>query len=151
MSQAAVRAGLFTEGDSPALLGGRCGACARPHFPRSDTCPYCSAQEIEELELSRSGELWAWTSVSAPPPGYRGEIPYGFGVVELPEGLRVVTRLTESDPSRLELGQRMHIVLVPITSEDDGEVLTYAFSSEDPSAVPSGRRARGAARETGAP
>jgi uncharacterized protein len=82
--------------------------------------------------LSGTGELWAWTSVSAPPPGYSGEVPYGFGVVELPEGLRVVTRLTETDPSRLELGQRMHLVLVKVASSGEGgELLTYAFSPGD--------------------
>ena len=35
----------------------------------------------------------------APPPGYLGEVPFGFGVVELDEGLRVLGRLTESDPA----------------------------------------------------
>ena len=33
-----VRDGLFTDDDPPALLGTRCGACGRVHFPRADTC-----------------------------------------------------------------------------------------------------------------
>ncbi len=33
------------------------------------------------------------------PPGYAGAVPYGFGVVELPEGLRVITRLADPDDS----------------------------------------------------
>jgi uncharacterized OB-fold protein len=62
--------------------------------------------------------------VTAAPPGYRGHVPYGFGVVELPEGLRVVTRLTETDPSRLASGQAMQLVLVPLAED----VVTYAFA-----------------------
>jgi uncharacterized OB-fold protein len=50
-------------------------------------------------------------------------------VVELPEGLRVVTRLTEADPGRLHAGQPMRLVLVPVGEDDDGRaVVTYAFS-----------------------
>jgi uncharacterized protein len=131
MSGRAVTDGLFTQGETPALIGGRCGSCARFHFPLSSTCPYCAEPETEPVELSREGRLWAWTAVTAPPPGYSGEIPYGFGVVELPEGIRIVTRLTEPDPARLELGQPMHMVLEAVgVDEEGGEVLTYAFSPQ---------------------
>lgn len=117
-----VRAGLFT--DEPRLLGSRCLSCGGHHFPRHDTCAYCSSDQIEQLELSATGKLWAWTAVTAAPPGYAGEVPYGFGVVELPEGLRVVTRLTEADPSRLASGQAMRLVLVVLADD----VVTYAFA-----------------------
>ena len=50
-------------------------------------------------------------------------MPFGFGVVELPEGIRVITRLTESDPHALVAGQPMRLVLA--TLHDD--VVTYAF------------------------
>jgi uncharacterized OB-fold protein len=126
---AAVRDGLFTDGDEPSLLGGRCVACGRHHFPRAEICPYCSAEGARGVELSRSGRLWAWTAVTAAPPGYGGEVPYGFGVVELPEGLRVVSRLTEADPARLRAGQPMVLVVVPVDADDEGRpVVTYAFS-----------------------
>ena len=81
------------------------------------------------MELPRAGRLWAWTAVTAAPPGYRGEIPYGFGVVELPDGLRVLGRLTESDPGRLSAGDEMVLVLEALHTTDDGHpVLTYAFA-----------------------
>ena len=102
-----VREGLFTDTDPPRLLGSRCAVCGRHHFPRQDTCPYCTADGASPVELSGTGRLWSWTTVTTAPPGYRGEVPYGFGVVELPEGLRVVTRLTETDPARLSAGQPM--------------------------------------------
>lgn len=124
----AVHDGLFTTGDSPRLLGSRCADCGGHHFPRHDTCAYCSSERVDAVELSATGTVWAWTAVTAPPPGYRGAIPYGFGVVELPEGVRVVTRLTESDPTRLTFGQPVCLVVVPLHSDDDGnDVVTYAF------------------------
>jgi uncharacterized OB-fold protein len=83
--------------------------------------------------LSPEGRLWAWTAVTHPPPGYRGDIPYGFGVVELPEGLRVVTRLTEADPHNLRVDQPMHLVIVPLHADDEGRpVVTYAYGADAP-------------------
>jgi uncharacterized OB-fold protein len=126
----AVHDGLFREEDGVAILvGGRCRACTRHHFPLLTTCPYCSSQEVEEAALPGDGTLWSWTAVTAAPPGYRGEVPYGFGVVELPAvGLRVITRLTEPDPARLAAGQAMTLRVVPLHTDDEGRtVTTYAF------------------------
>ncbi|MFZ0666687.1 MAG: OB-fold domain-containing protein [Acidimicrobiales bacterium] len=84
---------------------------------------------MDEVSLSQTGTLWAWTAVTASPPGYEGAIPYGFGVVELPEGVRIVTRLTEADPANLRYGQQMNFVLVPLPYEGE-QVLTYAFAPD---------------------
>lgn len=95
-------------------------------------CPYCSEKRTERVELSRDGELWAWTAVTSAPPGYFGEVPYGFGVVELPEGIRVLSRLTEADPLRLQPRQPMSLVLVPVVNGEGEEMLTFAFAPRQP-------------------
>jgi uncharacterized OB-fold protein len=80
---------------------------------------------VQPVTLSRDATLWAWTAVTAAPPGYTGGVPYGFGVVELVhEQLRVITRLRESDPARLEYGQRLTLVAEDLP---DG-VVTWAFA-----------------------
>jgi len=126
----AVHDGLFTtDADGAARLrGGRCTNCGQHQFPRSSMCQYCGGDDIAEALLSAEGTLWAWTAVTAAPPGYRGEVPYGFGVVELPEGIRVLTRLTEADPSQLTFGQPVCMQLVALHTDGDGrDVLTWAF------------------------
>jgi len=129
-----VREGLFTDGDAPALLGSRCAACGAHHFPRHDTCPYCAAEGPIPTQLSGAGSLWAWTAVTAAPPGYEGPVPYGVGVVELPEGIRVITQLTVSDPAALALGQAMELRVVSLHTDADGnEVVSYSFAPVDAS------------------
>ena len=124
-----VRPGLFTDAEEPALLGSRCGSCGSHLFPRADACSYCAAEEPEPVELSDRGTLWSWTAVTAPPPGYQGETPFGIGVVELPEGVRVITRLTESDPAALAEGQPMELRIVALHRDAEGnDVVTYAFA-----------------------
>lgn len=100
-------------------------------FPRQEICPYCSAEHVDGVELSRNGALWAWTAVTAAPPGYEGPVPYGFGVVELQDGVRVVTRLTESDPTSLHHGQAMKLTTEVLPFEGR-RVLTYAFAPSEP-------------------
>lgn len=120
-----VHEGLFELDDDGGitLIGGYSPTSRAHHFPLQPVCPYTGAADVQRVRLSREGTLWAWTAVLAPPPGYRGEVPYGFGVVELTaERLRVVTRLKESDPARLRFGQPMRLV----PDELDG-VVTWAF------------------------
>lgn len=127
-----VREGLFTDGDPPVLLASRCGHCGSVLFPRVDACTYCATDEPEPLDLFGPGRLWAWTAVTASPPGYAGEVPFGMGVVELPEGVRIITRLTASDPGALELGQSMGLRIIPLHNDAEGnEVVTYAFAPEE--------------------
>jgi uncharacterized OB-fold protein len=90
---------------------------------------------VTEVALSHVGTLWAWTAVTAPPPGYRGSVPFGFGVVELPQGIRVITRLTEADPARLRRGYTMLLEIVPLHQDDHGRpVVTYAFGPTEETA-----------------
>ena len=122
----AIAEGLFEldAGGAITLVGGYSPTSGRFHFPLLDTCPYSGATDVERVLLSREATLWAWTAVTAPPPGYEGPVPFGFGVVELvAERLRIITRLRESDPSQLTYGQNMTLV----ADELPGGVVTWAF------------------------
>jgi len=119
---AAVVEGVFTL-DPPALLGARCLGCGEHHFPRLDQCPYCGHESVEPVALSGHGTLWGWTTVLNAPPGYLGDVPYGFGVVELPEGVRVITRLAVPDDS-WEFGQPMRLHVVELGVNGEGETVS---------------------------
>jgi uncharacterized OB-fold protein len=133
-----VAEGLFTgPDDRPRLIGSRHRATGVVSFP----CDPCS-DEVEQIELSRTGRLFTWTTQQFVPPSppFTGDAdaevftPYAVGYVELPEGILVEGRLTESDPDRLAIGQEMEVVLVPFRTEaatnDQGtrEIVTFAFA-----------------------
>jgi uncharacterized OB-fold protein len=127
-----ITPGLFRDsGDGPRLLAGHCAACTRSHFPATDVCPYCGEAPCELREVGPHATLFLFTTITSQPPGYRGPLPYGFGVVELVEGMRVVTRLTETDATRLRPGLPMRLVVEPLYTDEDGTpVVTYAFAPE---------------------
>ena len=125
-----ISPGLFELHDDGtiALIGGYSPTSGLHHFPRLDTCPYTGATDTETVTLSSEATLWAWTAVTAAPPGYSGPVPFGFGVVELErEHLRVVTRLTEADPTRLAFGEPMRLVAESLPGHGGEPVVTWAF------------------------
>jgi uncharacterized protein len=125
----AIEPGLFRDGsDGPHLIGALCPSCDRRSFPYGDTCPWCGADATREVLLAATGTLWAWTAVTAPPPGYSGSVPYGFGVVQLDDGVRVITRLTDSDTEAMSFGQPMRLVLETVDHDENGQdVVTWSF------------------------
>ena len=126
--------GLFRETDAgPRLVAARCATCARMHFPATTWCPYCGERDAAETFVGPRARLLLFTTIQSRPPGYRGPLPYGFGVVELDGGLRVVTRLTEHRIEHLAPNLPMSLVVEPLFTDDDGTpVLSYAFAPDTP-------------------
>jgi uncharacterized OB-fold protein len=89
-----------------------------------------------ELNLPRQGNLVSWTTQGFPPSlDYMGDptgasfVPFGVGLVQLDDVVRVESRLTESDPAKLEFGMAVELRIVPFYVDDAGdEILTFAFA-----------------------
>lgn len=120
--------------EDPQLIGSRCGACETVTFPRQDYCPRCSAAGMSELLLPRSGTLVAWTTQGFPPgapyigPTGKDFVPFGIGLVQLDDVVRVEARLTENDPAKLKWGMPVELTMIPFTTDADGdEIVTFAF------------------------
>ena len=128
-----LKEGLFTLPDDLSgarLLAGRCLACGRFNFPAQAVCPYCSCDGCTIVPLSRDGVVEVCTTVINRPPGYEGALPFGFGVVELPEGIRIIARMAH--PERCRPGVPVRLVIDPLCTDAQGrEVVTYAFTPVD--------------------
>ena len=137
MTQIAFAPDVFTwPADEPQLIGGRCSGCAAVAFPLPSSCARCGSTEVERHLLPRRGTLFTWTTQDFLPkePYASGETaetfrPYGVGLVQLGDEVRVEARLTESDPQVLDFGMEVELAIVPFRTDDDGtEVMTYAFT-----------------------
>lgn len=140
-NQVPVSEGVFTwPSDEPHLIGSRCVQCGNHMFPVQSGCPKCTGIQTETVELSRRGTLWTWTVQGFPPkaPPYVGDVDpktfqaFGVGYVELPGQIKVEARLTEADPANLRIGMDMEMVIIPLTTDADGnEIVTFAFRPVD--------------------
>jgi uncharacterized OB-fold protein len=55
-------------------------------------------------------------------------VPFGVGLVQLEDVIRVEGRLTENDPEKLQFGMKVELTMVPFTTDDEGnEIVTFAF------------------------
>ena len=82
----------------------------------------------------RRGTLWTWTTQDFLPkePYASGETdetfrPYGVGLVQLGDEVRVEARLTEADPAKLDFGMEVELVVVPFRDDGDTTTVTFAF------------------------
>jgi uncharacterized OB-fold protein len=136
MPQVAFAPDVFTwPAEEPQLIGAKCPECAAVTFPAQDACPRCGGLGMELHLLPRRGTLWTWTTQEFLPkePYAGGETPetfrpYGVGLVQLGDEVRVEARLTEADPGKLEFGMDVELVVIPFRVDEDGtEVVTFAF------------------------
>jgi uncharacterized protein len=55
--------------------------------------------------------------------------PFGVGLVQLDDIVRVEARLTESDPAKLDFGMPVELEIVPFYVDGEGnEIVTFAFA-----------------------
>ncbi|MDH6245237.1 OB-fold domain-containing protein [Mycobacterium sp. OTB74] len=120
--------------ENPQLIGSQCGACAATVFPKQQYCPKCSKAEMADLLLPRRGKVIAWTTQGFPPgapyagPTGKDFVPFGVGLVQLGDVVRVEGRLTENDPAKLEFGMEVELTMAPFATDDEGnELVTFWF------------------------
>ena len=114
---------------SPSLIGSACEGLRPGGVPGPEALPRAAAARSTERLLEPRGSLYTWTTQSFPPvaPPYVGDTgkdtfePYGMGWVQLSDTLMIESRLTESDPDKLEFGMPVELVLIPLTGRRRGQ------------------------------
>jgi uncharacterized OB-fold protein len=133
-----IREGLLTGSLSDLasirLSGCRCDSCGETSLGRKVQCPNCGRETVHDIPLSPTGTLWTFTVARHRPPGdYRGPepfSPFGLGLVELPEGLRVLSPL-DADVDDLRIGMPMRFTPYIRHDADGREVVAFAFAPLD--------------------
>jgi uncharacterized OB-fold protein len=131
----AVEEGLWTIpsslGEKPQLIGSRCLSCGEIYFPRKKKglCIHCQQKTLDDVLLSGKGKIVSFSVVEQPPAGgfYKGPVPYAYGVVELPEGVELLSLFT-GNLGELEVGMEVEMVIEKLFDDDEGnEITTYKF------------------------
>ena len=124
-----IEEGWFHDfGQGLSLTGGRCPACGWIYFPTKQVCPACFAPDQEKVPLSRKGKLHTFACSHMGPSGL--PTPYLIGFIELPEGIKLFSLLTQCDPWErvLKVGMEMEMVIGTIRHDEEGnEIVGYKF------------------------
>ena len=135
--QVAAFENLFTwSSDNPRLVATKCKSCGYCFFPKNFTCgnPNCKGKDVEDILLSKRGKLWSWTTQYYKPPSPfiapDPYVPFAVGLVEFPEGVKVIGIMTGcNDPDgELRIDMEVEVVAEKIFIDEDGnEVIGWKF------------------------
>ena len=88
----------------------RCRGCgAWRHVPR-EMCAECGCFEWEWAKSSGRGSIFTWTVITrALHPAFSDDVPFAPAVIELDEGVRLLSQVVDCPPGELEVGMPVEV------------------------------------------
>jgi len=111
------------------MIGRRCKFCGNISLLPKKVCSKCFVEGgIEELPLSKRGKIFSYTVQNIVLNGFDGPLPMAY--IDLPEGLKVFSLLTECEPyeEKLKIGGEVEMTVKKVYKDREGkEVFSYMF------------------------
>lgn len=93
----------------------RCDRCCEALFFPRQFCPTCLGTDLHWIEPGGRGTVYATTTVRL-----KQDAPYNVSLVDLDEGVRMMSRVESVAPDQVRIGMRVKLRLVP---QDKGPAL----------------------------
>lgn len=100
----------------------RCVDCEKHIYPPRDFCPFCMSENLEWVEISGEGTLYAYT-INVGGMRFREET---IGIVELREGFKILT-LIGKPIEELRIGQPVKLEFTEIDTQE-GKITLHKFT-----------------------
>ncbi|WP_338698259.1 bifunctional MaoC family dehydratase N-terminal/OB-fold nucleic acid binding domain-containing protein [Streptomyces sp. Q6] len=98
------------------LLIQRCRTCETPRFPWLPGCNACGGQEWDAVEASGLGTVFSYVVMHHPPfPAF--DPPYAVGLVELAEGVRIVSNVVGVPYDKVRIGMPVRLEFLRVDDE----------------------------------
>ncbi len=96
----------------------RCSNCQTwRHVPR-EMCARCGSDEWKWVKSGGKGTVFTWTVAErAMHPAFVDAVPYAPVVVELDEGVRLVTEIVDCAPSELQIGMPVEVAFEKVSDD----------------------------------
>ena len=100
------------------LVMQRCRDCNRFIFYPREQCPFCFSQDLGYDPVSGRGRLHSYTVIYQPAhPSFNEDVPYVFALVQLDEGVRMITNLVGCGPDDVEVDMPLVAAYEDVTPE----------------------------------
>jgi uncharacterized OB-fold protein len=104
------------------LLIQRCDACQHYIFYPRSLCPQCFSDAISWVEARGTGTIYSYTVVHQAYGPFAGQVPFVVAIVELAEGVRMMTRIAGSQSASIHIGAPVQVTFEQV---DEGITLPY--------------------------
>ncbi len=102
------------------LILQRCKECGHVQFYPRLLCAECWADSIEWIDATGKGVIYSFTAVHrAPMPGFRPDVPYVIALIDLEEGVRMMSNVIKCKPEDIRIGMPVTVEFEDI-AEDIG-------------------------------
>jgi len=95
----------------------RCRACLHHYFSPRDFCPSCFSFDVEWTKASGRGTVYSFTVCYRPAPGFEDEVPYNVALVELAEGVRMMSTIVDCAADDLKVGMPVEVVFEDVSQD----------------------------------
>ncbi len=96
----------------------RCRDCGTKRLPPRAVCPTCLSSRTEWVRASGRGTVYSFTVTHQnQAPGFRETLPYVLAIVELEEGLRLMTNIVGCGPDAVRVGLPVAVQYEDVTPE----------------------------------
>ncbi len=96
----------------------RCDACGTYQHPPYPSCEVCYGEEFSWVEAAGRATLFAYTvNHSSVPYPFLADLPYVTAIVELTEGVRMISNIVECDHDALRNGMELEVVFADVSEE----------------------------------
>ena len=100
------------------LMLPRCRACRRTHFYPRVLCPHCHAADLEWVQASGRGRLYAFEiAYQSFNKAFKVKPPFVLAMVELEEGPRMMTNVVGCAPDEVRVGMAVEVEYEDVTAE----------------------------------
>jgi uncharacterized protein len=100
----------------------RCDACSRHVFYPRSICPHCFSDRLSWVTATGKGKVYSYTVAHQAFGSFAAEVPYVIAVVELEEGVRMMTRIIGAPRERVKIGASVGVTFASV-----GEGLTLPY------------------------
>jgi uncharacterized OB-fold protein len=95
----------------------RCDACSRYVFYPRAICPYCSSGQLSWVTSTGKGTIYSYTVAHQAFGPFADEVPFVVAIVELEEGVRMMTRIVDAPHEQVRIGAAVHVTFATISEE----------------------------------
>lgn len=93
------------------LLLQQCRACTHVQFYPRSLCTACMSDRLEWRAADGAGTVYSHSTVHrALVPGFEDDVPYVVAMIELDEGVRLVSQIIDCEPKKIFIGLRVSVV-----------------------------------------
>lgn len=112
------------------LIGSKCGNCNKIMFPPRFICPFCRRTgKLEPYRLSKKGKIVSYTEVHAAANGLEEQVPYVLAIIELEDGPRLTTQLTDAGKEDINIGDDVEMVFRRMGQDGEDGVIYYGYKA----------------------